>query len=98
MYEQDQSQMIASQSSIPTMMPEKYTPDVEKESVGLRQTGPQNCNPKYFSGRQSKATTGGNCRYTTSIVGLNIQRIRMSGIADLKECNGQDKDEDRARI
>ena len=29
--------------------------------------------------------------------GLNATRIRMSAIADLKEFNGKDKDEDRAR-
>ena len=35
---------------------------------------------------------------TVSIVGINIQRIRISGSADLKEFNGREKDEDRARI
>ena len=35
---------------------------------------------------------------TVSIVGHNIQRIRLSGIADLKEFTGRDKDEDRAMI
>ena len=29
--------------------------------------------------------------------GLNATRIRMSAIADLKESNGKDKDEDRSR-
>ena len=35
-YKQDQARMIASRSAISAMVPEKYTPDVVKESVGSR--------------------------------------------------------------
>ena len=90
-----------SQTVSRTRKQETYDPDVEMESVESRQDRSDTYYPEGDDPDDSEqdglrrplvAATG-----TATGGGLSAPRKRMSAIADLKEFNGKDRDEDRAR-
>ena len=99
-YEEDQrnfARQTARRSRIPAIPQASYVPDVEMESVG-------SCPGRQINNYEIPDTDLDDLRRPLVAAagispgdGTTTQRIRMSAIADLKEFNGRDKDEDRAR-
>ena len=81
---------------------ETYFPDVEMESVKSRQGQSDFRDPRghtpYESEREDLRRPLIAPAEVSTNSGPSPQRIRFSVIGDLKEFNGRDRDEDRARI
>ena len=99
--EQDSQAVYLSQTVRRTRKRDAPIPDIEMESVKSRQDRSDTYYPEGGdpddSGQDDLRRTPVVAMETAPGGGLSAPRIRMSAIADLKEFNEKDRDEDRAR-
>ncbi|CAI5701674.1 unnamed protein product [Peronospora effusa] len=98
-YEDDQwilAQQNVNRSRIDATPQGMNIPDVKMESVGSRHRR-SNIGDPLDLGLEDLRRTLVVAAEAMPSGGFTTQQIRVSAIADLKECNGRDREEDRAR-